>query len=472
MTRGSRKQGRPPIYVLDAQGKPVVGLSMERKSGRFYRTGTHPRHYLGGRDRESAIMAFRAWEARHAGSTVSMFVGQIDEETAQSPKWSYDFLRDGWWHELTGPSADALYAWARAEIVRDASNFAQRAGLPAIAKLAELPDPEPTLSLAEISRMYAARKAAKPAWTRKALAHWSEFMTSTGVKTLAQLRREHVTGYHDALWKKHDGGKSPAYIRQRLTTIRAILNYAMKQGRDAGQLRRVLDLCKVFTLPRPAPVDPKPISPATFGKLLEAADLKWRAILLLALNAAMYGASEVARLRKTDIDLEAGVLAAYRDKTGLPRLAALWPRTVEAVREYQAAYPHGSEYLFVNRHGKTWTGGGFQKAFELLRERAGVECNFSQVRDGAATAAVNGRNHDEARLLLGHKTAGALDHYAKRDVALVRGACKAIESAFFPVKRARAPKTRGTPDRLHPPRRRADAERGVERTKERPSSDS
>jgi len=87
--------------------------------------------------------------------------------------------------------------------------------------------------------------------------------------------------------------------------------------------------------PKPAKAAPRPISRADFAALLAAAkdDVKWTAILLLSLNCGLYPV-DVCRLRKDALNLEIGTLFDFRRKTGIARVAVLWPRTREALDAY------------------------------------------------------------------------------------------------------------------------------------------
>jgi hypothetical protein len=60
----SRAPGRPPKYVRDRDRKPIVGLSVNATSGRYYATHSRPRVYLG-TGYDTAIAKFRAWASGH-----------------------------------------------------------------------------------------------------------------------------------------------------------------------------------------------------------------------------------------------------------------------------------------------------------------------------------------------------------------------------------------------------------------------
>jgi len=66
------------------------------------------------------------------------------------------------------------------------------------------------------------------------------------------------------------------------------------------------------------------------GKILGAAGIPLRAMILLGLNCG-FGNTDCASLSVSAVDLDAGWIDFPRPKTAVPRRAALWPETVEAL---------------------------------------------------------------------------------------------------------------------------------------------
>ena len=71
----NRKRGRPARYVTGRDGKPIVGLSQEPKSRRFYATGTKLRIYFG-KDFDAALMKFRGWQRTQGDPGVAVLIGR------------------------------------------------------------------------------------------------------------------------------------------------------------------------------------------------------------------------------------------------------------------------------------------------------------------------------------------------------------------------------------------------------------
>lgn len=115
------------------------------------------------------------------------------------------------------------------------------------------------------------------------------------------------------------------------------------------------------------------------------------------------------------------------------RLAVLWPRTVDAIRQYQSEHPHHSEFLFASEIGQPYNGNHMGRNFRRRRTEAKlpVTVEFAHIRDGAETAAIEGgADLTAAKLLAGHRT-GISDHYVRRNPKMVADACEAIERHYF-----------------------------------------
>ena len=61
-----------------------------------------------------------------------------------------------------------------------------------------------------------------------------------------------------------------------------------------------------------------------------------KAMILRSINTGMNN-SDLNNIKPDNIDLKTGWLDYPRHKTGIERLAKLWPETVEAVRDYLKA---------------------------------------------------------------------------------------------------------------------------------------
>ena len=456
----SKSRGRPAKYVSGRDGKPVVGMSFNRSTGQYYSSHAKPRIYFGS-DFDQALSRFRAWEMARKGEG---FLPLRDDPTKPPIRlrlplpasWEGPVYvagdRPGEFREVpavllptlkdcsdrglyTLVTTDAFYAKCRDLILKDSARFAERVGIPEIAYLQDLKPPGPSVTLRGVGDLYfGKRKKISVEWRRKQKAHWKEFVDSVGVKTIREVTDEGIERYHNNVWDEHEGnGRSPTYIAHRFQAVRTILRYAMRKTRDPQQIRRVLDLTEAFEQPAKAATDPRPISRPEFQKLLTVSSPKWRAVFLLSLNAAFYPA-EVADVRRAHIDLDARTLVMVRGKTGVPRIAVLWKRTVQAILEYQRVEHHQASHLFISATGRPYSANHVGRNFRRRRAEARLpdSVTFDMIRDGAYTAAVNGgASIDQARMLSGQRVSGMADHYLKRDPRMVAEACVAIEEYYF-----------------------------------------
>jgi len=413
MAKRGRKTKRS--YVTP-DGQELTGL-VQGKDGRFRPAGHASPKWSG--TWQEAFHKFKVWQAKQTATgplepldSIATSLGDVEAERQR--------IRD---MIATDPKRAAVYL-----------------DYPPLARLADVDGIQPpplSISLDELGKLYQSKRGLTEEWKRRARLVWREFRAVVKVGTLRDVTSGHIEKYHDDVFARVDrDGHSATYVNHRFGLVKSILNHAMTRGRDQVEIRRVLDCCKMLVPPKSNGKNPQPISPEHFEKLLAVADTKWKAVYLLSLNAALYP-SEVADVKKSNIDLDAGTLMMDRGKTGVPRIAVLWPRTIKAIRAYQKDNPHQSESLFVSEVGLPYNANHIGRNFRRRRADAKIpeSVEFAQIRDGAETAAIEGGAElTEARMLAGHRT-GVSDHYVKRNPRMVANACKAIEAHYFPKKK-------------------------------------
>jgi len=432
------RTGPETTFVRDHDGNPVVGLRIQKAKDR--RGNPVERYYVviedGARkyfgrstDKPAAIFNFRQWEQRRTRKQVRL------KSTRTAP---VTFMDGSTETETTTRAPridmDAFYAKARDLILKNPRRFADKVRIPQIGYLEDLEPPEPSLPLVRVGEMYRnKRRALSDGWKRKVKLFWDEFLAVVNVETVRDIAADHIEAYYNVVYDQHsEHGQSPTYVAHRFQCVKSILRHAMIKGKDQEQLRRVLDLCVMLIPPEKSGTDPHPISREHFRKLLSKSDSKWKAVFMLSLNAAFYP-SEVAAVKKSHLDLDGRTLVMDRGKTGVPRIAVLWQRTIDAIREYQAEHPHRSEYLFVSATGASYNANHMGRNFRKRRAEAKLpdSIEFAHIRDGAYTAAVEGgADVNNAKMLAGHRV-GIADHYLKRNPRMVADACHTIEEAYF-----------------------------------------
>ncbi len=93
-------------------------------------------------------------------------------------------------------------------------------------------------------------------------------------------------------------------------------------------------------------------------RILDAAGQPLKAMVLLGVNCG-FGNADCGTLPLSALDLESGWVNYHRPKTGIDRRCALWPETVEAIREALARRPKSKDpadasLVFITKYGMPW----------------------------------------------------------------------------------------------------------------------
>jgi len=307
-------------------------------------------------------------------------------------------------------------------------DFANRVRMPELLKLDKLRPSLDSMSLEAVGDLYFRKKKMEPKTLRNARPYWAEFCTIVGVDKVSEITGQHIENYHDQM---QAAATSPSYLINRFGVVGAAFRFALKRQKDVDNISQVLIYLKMFEMPRQAKPKPKPITPANFHKLFQAADLKWKCILTTSLNCGFYPV-DVMYLEKQDLDLDRNALMNYRHKNDIQRVAWLWDRTVHLLREYLAANPHDHPTVFVTQYGKPYTrADSVTDTYRPLRTKAGVSEDvwFAHLRDG--TASHSGDNVTLTKMVMGHSLSGEIDRYKLRDSLKVKPACVELENYYF-----------------------------------------
>jgi integrase len=317
-------------------------------------------------------------------------------------------------------------------VLSDPERFRKQTGLRVVDE-----KPPPSAKLSALLTTYE-EKRRKPSdeELKKVRIYWNYFTKKVSpAKTVRNITADELSKWEDAAWSPFQGGGSPKTLHHRFEYVIRVLNYAIKKQLDAVECERVVKDIKSrrAELPDLRNPNPKPISVEDFHKLLEAADARWRTMLLTALNLCYYPI-DVRTLPKSAVNLSTGVVIFDRAKTGqTTRVGILWKRTVKALKSLQKAEPHDSEYTFISQYRTLYSAHGFRNTFRQWRNESGLShVEFQHIRDGAYTAAIeHGASEEHAKILAGHKIRGMSDAYIKRRPKMVTDACAAIEQHYF-----------------------------------------
>lgn len=145
-----------------------------------------------------------------------------------------------------------------------------------------------------------------------------------------------------------------------------------------------------------------------------------RAAILLGLNGG-YTQAEVAELRRSWLDLDAGTIDHLRGKTAFARRVTLWPETVEAIEAMPKYQPRGKDAkdrLFLTRTGRAYGddgANGIAQAFTRLMKKHKIELEqsgFGKLRATHRTVADEVKDANACRLIMGHALGqGSEEHY-------------------------------------------------------------
>jgi len=199
---GNRRKGRPPKFVLDPNGRPIVGLSYNKANSCYYATYSKPRVYFS-TGLADALFKFRQWQNQQAIEEPYM------EISLPSPPGS-EGSKIVTWSECCGdpPVIAAAHAgesalipenvfleMARNFILKDTINAARKLGIPEIARMTDLPPLEPPLFLDKVLQYYIKRRKPSPEEVKKMKASWKEFCGIVPVRTVREISSDMIHDY-------------------------------------------------------------------------------------------------------------------------------------------------------------------------------------------------------------------------------------------------------------------------------------
>lgn len=193
---------------------------------------------------------------------------------------------------VVSAAVDAAGFWAavRHELLTRPAHAAAMTGIPALAHLAHLPVPQPTLKLEELIAAYQAHNPSTDrakAEAVKPLRRLAEH--AGGAATLADLTTDRLLAFREHI-ETDPRLTSAATRRAYFGRVKNVIGFGLKVGMDPVQIRAALDRCKVLWTAAPMPnVQPNPVRREHFHALLAAAGGgPWRAWLLVGLNLCLH----------------------------------------------------------------------------------------------------------------------------------------------------------------------------------------
>ena len=260
---------------------------------------------------------------------------------------------------------------------------------------------------------------------RTALEAFSSFVGDT--KPVERIDEQALANYREHLLSKvHDPDKKFSAItaRDHLQAVRQLVNSLWE--------RRLLDLPRNLRS-RDMTISPDVTAIEVFtlddiAAIIGRANDRTQLYVLLALNCGMTQ-SDIASLRRDQIDLDAGIVTRKRGKTArfktVPTVTyRLWQRTAELLRANISGH---ADLALTNLKGEPLQSKAFnakgelakidniRSAFERVTRSLGIKLGFKALRKTAATALGSHAEHGRyAQHFLGHAPRTVADrHYVK-----------------------------------------------------------
>lgn len=221
----------------------------------------------------------------------------------------------------------------------------------------------------------------------------------------------------------------PVRLAGEIQKVRMVFRY----GYESGLMDRPVRHGPTFKAPSKrvmrkhrASNGSKMIEAADLRKLLGAASVQMKAMLLLALNCG-FGNHDCALLPLSAVDLNAGWINFPRPKTGIDRRCPLWNETVMALRAAIAdrTTPNDEAHaglVFITKYGGCWaketsTSNPISAECRKLMKPLGIHrkgLGFYSLRHVFRTVADATRDFPAVRLVMGHADGSIDDVYRER----------------------------------------------------------
>lgn len=253
---------------------------------------------------------------------------------------------------------------------------------------------------------------------------WAEYKTTTDLLVKNFGKQRLVSDLDPDDFAKLRNKMAKKWGPHRLAKIIQYVRSVFKHGFDAGLIDRPVRFGPGFNRPTKKTIrlhraeqGLKLFLADEIRRLLDASGPSMKAMILLGINAG-FGNGDCGTLPQSALDLDGGWVTYPRPKTGIPRRAALWPETVEALKESLAKRPQpkeegDAELVFITKYGLSWaketsTNPISQETAKLLRAlgingRKGL--GFYTLRHTFRTVADGAKDQPAADHIMGHEVA-------------------------------------------------------------------
>jgi|GEM_PF-2095180 len=443
-----KKRGRKASYIVYA-GEEVkdlidskeVGISLHTSTKNYYTmlpctTGTK-KQWLGS-DIGMAVCRFKAIVDSLKGKSakVSIEADKVNLNVKKGKHITVD-TDNG---QIQGYQIDKNYSipetvfieWLKKELLHP-KTLAKKTGIEALATITDALAQTTDINLKDLLKKYQSKpEQIDPVEARNCAKAFNDFLDVVECSKLSEITVEDINRYEAYIHKLDISNVSKKNMINKVGTI---INYCTKKI-DSTKLMQLHKWIQGVNRPKDVkPYNPTTISLDDFNALFEVAELKYKVMLLLSLNCAMYPV-DLCRLKISDIDFKQGTVSYRRGKTGkVLAVSTLWTRTKDLLQKYLQERKGKSDFVFITYLGKDFTPKGLSGIFDrTIREKAGVDkaVKLNHLRDTFSTTALDlGYSTDQINLVLGHSR-GILDRYAFRNASkLTKEMCEAVETEFF-----------------------------------------
>jgi integrase len=194
---------------------------------------------------------------------------------------------------------------------------------------------------------------------------WDEYKAASDlvVAHLGKGRRVDDVGPDDfaTLRSKMANRWGPVTLGNVIQRIRSMFKLALDDGLIDRPVRFGQGFArpskKVLRLER-AKKGPRMFEAADVRRLLDTAGIQLKAMVYLGINCG-FGNADCGMLPLTAIDLDRGWINYPRPKTGINRRCALWPETLQALKDALAKRPvpkdeEDTGLVFITKYGQGW----------------------------------------------------------------------------------------------------------------------
>jgi integrase len=217
----------------------------------------------------------------------------------------------------------------------------------------------------------------------------------------------------------------------RMCTVIQVIRCAFKHAYESGALDRPMRFGPAFKrtskktlrLHR-AKQGAKLFTPEEIHRMLGEAGVHLRAMILLGINCG-FGNADCGTLPLPAVNLDDGIVAFPRPKTGISRRCLLWPETITALRESLAHRPkpkrvEDSGLVFITKYGLSWSktdsAGPLTQETRKLLNKLDIDGHrsFYAFRHTFRTVADEAKDQPAADHIMGHESPHMSTVYRER----------------------------------------------------------